>query len=110
MNKFIKKTIIELTVSAPVYRTRCSKTLEYGITVFREITPHIPVIFPDTVYFFSGLVWYQGIHKDRNYLHLYRVLNRVFYRIYPKKQFLKQILKQYLFLRRHVVPCSSCRH
>ena len=72
MNKFIKKTIIELTVSAPVYRTRCSKTLEYGNTVFREITSHIPVIFPDTVYFFSGLVWYQGIYKDRNYLHLYR--------------------------------------
>jgi hypothetical protein len=94
MNKFTEKTIIELAMSAPVYRTNCPITLEYGAAGFMEITSYIPVIFPDTAYFFSGLVQHRGIHKDRNYSHLYRVFNRDYYRIYPKKQFLKQILKQ----------------
>jgi hypothetical protein len=56
MNKITEKTIIKIAVSAPVNRTRCTKTLEYGDTGFMEITSHIPVIFPDMAYFFSGLV------------------------------------------------------
>jgi hypothetical protein len=98
VNKFTEKTIVELTVSAAVYRTSCTKALEYGATGFVEITFPIPVIFPDAAYFFSSLVRHRRIYKDRNYPHLYRVLNRDFYRIYPKKQFLKQILKHFSHL------------
>jgi hypothetical protein len=75
MNKFTEKTIVELAVSAPVYWTCCSKTLEYGAAVFMEITPNIPVIFPNAANVFSGLVWHRGIHKYRNYSHLYQVFN-----------------------------------
>jgi hypothetical protein len=95
MNKFTEKAIIDAAVSAAVGRTCCTKTLVYGNTVFMEIASHIPVIFPDAVCFFAGLVWLKMIYNDWNYLHLYRVLSRAFYRIYPKKQFLKQNLKQW---------------
>jgi hypothetical protein len=70
MNKFTEKTIIKLAVSAPVYRTSRTKTLEYGANGFVEISFHIPVIFPDTTDLFFGLVWRSGIHKYRNYPHL----------------------------------------
>ena len=95
MNKLTEKAIIELAVSAPVCRTGCAKTMEYGNTLFREIASDIGVIFPDAVCFFSCLVRNGRICKEGNFLHLYRVLSRVFYRIYPKKQILRQILKQY---------------